>query len=250
MNPLLAVLGAIAFVLVLVIAAEAYFGSSPASALAASEHKRASAADAKLLPLIAAISPDQAYPESAGRPLFVPTRRPAPEAPATGQGALQKGQFVLQGVIVVGDNRVAMLKEKASGKIHRAETGKEVNGIKVLEIEKESVTLGLGTDQEKLALDVIKPTGAPPPAVAAGPFATAPAAVPPGAASPPGVPAPGQPPGAGAPPAPGGIQGAPGAGAGPRPAAEANPAQPNPEDALARRRASRRSTPQATQQTN
>ena len=49
------------------------------AALAAT--KTAAASEVKLLPPIAPVVPDQAYPETAARPIFTPTRRPAPAAP-------------------------------------------------------------------------------------------------------------------------------------------------------------------------
>ena len=69
---------------------------------------------------------------------------------------MQRGQYVLQGVIVVGDQRVAMVREKSSGKVQRIESGKDFNGMKVVSIERESVTLGVGSDEEKLTLNVQK----------------------------------------------------------------------------------------------
>jgi len=239
-NPLLTLLGVAGLLLAIVIALEAAFGSSLGKVMQAGGGRRAVPAEAQLLPPLAAVGPEVAYPETVERPLWVPTRRPAPEAPAAAN--VQKGQYVLQGVIVVGDNRIAMLREKSSGKVHRVEAGKDFNGMKVVAIEKESVTLGLGNDEEKLVLNVLKPMGPLPPAVPAGPFATAPAipAAPPPA---PGTPlGPGQPAGA----APGfGTIGNPAGAVNPaaRPvpqAAAAAPAPLSPEEALARRRAARR----------
>jgi general secretion pathway protein N len=246
-NPLLALLAAIGVMLAITIGLEAAFGSSLSKILDPSERKRAAPAEAKLLPSLAAVGLE-AYPETVARPLFLPTRRPAPEAPAAAQGALQRGQYVLQGVIVVGEQRVAMVKEKSSGKIQRVEAGKDFNGMKVVSIERESVTFGVGTDEEKLTLNVQKapapgapPAGAPAPhaPAASGPFA--PAAVP---APPPAAPGtPGQPPSNWpVPPAKSSAVANPATGTMPEGAA-ATPAPLTPEEALARRRAARR-TPQ------
>ena len=242
-NPLLVALAAVALMLAVAIGLEAVFGSSVTSALDSAGRKRAVPAEAKLLPPLAAISPEQAYPETAARPLFLPTRRPAPEAPASAQGALQKGQYILQGVIIVGDNRIAMLREKSSGHIHRVEQGKEVNGIKVVAIERDNVTLASGSDEEKLPLTVQKPAGAPS-AVQAGPFGVAPpGAVPPAPVQPP-QPGAFNPAGPGAAPMPAPVGANPAA----RPVPEATAAGPTPltpEEALARRRAVRRNPQQA-----
>ena len=196
-NPLVAMLAIAAVALAAVIALEVQFGPSVASVAKAGTSRRAPPPDAKLLPPLTVAAAEQAYPETTARPLFTPTRRPAPDAPVTPQSTFVKGQFVLQGVIAVGTNKVAMLREKANGKIHRVEVGREVNGIKVTSIEPETVTLAQGGEEEKLGLSVQKagaapgqPVAPPPPAVPMqGPFA-APHAPAPGA---PPAPAAGQP---------------------------------------------------------
>jgi general secretion pathway protein N len=192
-NPLLGVLSALAIILAVVIGVEGEFGASVDSVMRTGAAKRGMGADAKLLPALIAVAPEVAYPETAARPLFTPTRRPAPEAPANAQSTFQKGQFVLQGVIVVGDNRVAMLREKSSGRVIRIERGHEVNGIKVTEIQPEAVTLAQGSEEERLTLSVQKAPalpGVPPPAaVSQGPFAVTPPPGAPAAAPVPPVPA-------------------------------------------------------------
>jgi len=211
-NPLVAALCLFGAVLLIVIAGEAVYGPSLASLLQSSPHRKGVAADAKLLPPLVVAGAEQAYPETTARSLFIPTRRPAPEAPADEKGNKAKGQYVLVGVIVVGDNRTAMLKEKSTGRVFHVERGKDVNGIKVAEIEPEVVTLAMGNDKEVLPLTVQKgaaaapghPGAAPVPAAPQGPFAGTAAAqeaeaaekqaavpgqpfAPPGANSPPGA---------------------------------------------------------------
>jgi general secretion pathway protein N len=260
-NPILGVLSALAILLAVVIGVEGEFGASVGSVIRPGAARRAVATDAKLLPPIIAIAPEVAYPETVARPVFSPTRRPAPEAPATAQSTFQKGQFVLQGVIVVGTNRVALLREKSSGRIIRIERGKEVNGIQVVEIQPETVTLSLGSEQEMLSLSVQKPAPGAPGAAAApaatpqgGPFASTTPAAAPGA---PAAPAPGAPQAAApaavfppfARPLPGGAQpnapqpaGTPNSNPAARATTDAAAAPMTPEELLERRRARR--TPQ------
>jgi hypothetical protein len=247
-NPLFAALAAAAVVLAVVIGFESRFGASVGSIARPGAAARAVASEAKLLPPLASTAPEVAYPETTARPLFIPTRRPAPEAVAAPQATFQKGQFVLQGVIAVGDNRIAMLREKSSGRIFRVERGREVNGIKVVDIQPEAVTLAMGGEEEKLSLNVQKAAGVTPPAVSTGPFgAPAPAApqqaTP--AVQPPPQPAPtfplgppGLAPGATQPPGvpPGGS---PNANPAARPASDTASAPITPEELLARRRARR-----------
>jgi hypothetical protein len=156
-RPLMAALAALAVVLVVAIGFETGFGTQLRPAVPVGPSKKAAAPEAKLLPLVVAVAPEQAYPETAARPLFTPTRRPAPSDPSAGKPAFTRGQFVLQGVIVAGDERTALLKEKTSGKIHRVERGKDVNGITVQAIEPTEVTLAMNGEQEKLALVVQRP---------------------------------------------------------------------------------------------
>ena len=238
-NPVLAMLAGVAVLLVAVIAGEAVFSPQRASSAAP---RKAVPAEAKLLPPLAAISADQAFPETAARPLFTPTRRAAPEAPAAEKNSFQKGQFVLQGVITHGPDKTAMLREKSTGKVVRVELGKEVNGIKVVSIEPEKVTLALGSDREELILTVQKPAGAPAvPTISnpTGPFVPVTPAPPPGLPTP--TPVPGQPFVPPPPPAPPATAGQP-AGGNPVARPEAQAAPLTPEELLARRRA-RRATP-------
>jgi hypothetical protein len=201
-NPALIALAALAVVLVLAIALEMGVGG-PAPSVAGAGAKRAAASDAKLLPPLVAVVAEQAYPEMAARPLLTPTRRPAPEPVV--QAAVVRGQFILLGTTVAGPTRIALLKEKSSGRIHRVESGKDINGIKITQIEPESVTLAHGSENEVLTLQVQRPAaipGAAPSAAAPlvqGPFGPMTPGTPPPLPSPlPGTPQPG----ANAPPAP------------------------------------------------
>jgi len=261
-NPAIVGLAVLVAVLVAALAFEVVFtGRDGADA----PPKRTAAAEAKLLPPVAQVAPEQAYPETADRPLFVPLRRPAPQAAAVTAPAFQRGQFTLQGVIVVGGARTALLREKTNGRIHRLETGKDVNGVKMLQIEAASVTIGMGDEQEVLPLTTQRAgtpgqpaaaAAAPAPALAGqGPFAP-PAATgfpAPGAPTPPVAGQPGIPPRlpqgaqsltAGSAPFPPGPQNIPANPAAP-PTAAAPPgadtaAMPmTPEELLARRRARR-----------
>jgi hypothetical protein len=156
--PILLVLVAFAVTLAIVVAAELAIGAGSGEPLAARVVRRAAPFDAKLLPPLPSMPAEQ-YAEFAARPLWVPTRRPAPAAapPST----YTPGQFVLQGVIVVGNTRTAMLREKSSGRLHRVEAGKQLNGITVAEITPESVTLTQGADREVVQLLVQKPGALP-----------------------------------------------------------------------------------------
>lgn len=202
--------------------------------------RKVAAAPAKLLPPVTQAPPEQAYPETVERPLFTPTRRPAPPQAVAGAPTFQRGQFQLLGVIIAGNTKTAMLREKASGKIHRLEVGREVNGIRVATIDRDTVTLAQGGESEVVPMQVQK-AGAAPQQHAAGPFGAPPGQVPPGhQAVPQPVPPPAQappPPRVQLPPASAALLGiAPGTQPGNAPEATT---PMSPEELLARRRARR-----------
>lgn len=185
-RPLVAALAVLAVVLAGLIALESGVGARLGMATTAAPPQRAALHEANLLPPVAPIVPEQAYAQVTERPLFTPTRRPAPPEPVGAKPAFNRGQFVLQGVIVVGEGRTALLREVTSGRIHRVERGKEVNGIKVEKIESTEVTLAQGGERETVALAIQKPGPAAAVAVSSpqGPFAAPPPpAAPPGAAA-------------------------------------------------------------------
>ena len=251
-QPLAVALAAAAILLLVVIGFETGFGWHLSPSISTAVSRPAAPFQAKLMPPLAAADPEQLYPEMAARPLFVPLRRPAPAAEQAAASNMKKGQFVLQGVTIAGDTKIALLREKSTGHIHRIEKGREVNGMKVAEVSPESVTLAQGTEQEVLPLQVLKRgPGVHPNAI--GPFG------PPGAggAAIPGAPTPVSPnPNANplAPPPPGAVnaQGVPiqtfpaqqlqnPIGVAPP---QATTAPLSPEELLARRRARRSQQPQ------
>lgn len=166
-NPLLAALCAVAFLLAVALAVE-FFVSRPGGEPGAP--RRAAPAEAKLLPPLASNPPEQAYPETTARPLFTPTRRLAPEpAAAQQQPAFVRGQFALLGVTIARDTRIAMLREKSTGRIVRVARGGQLNGITLSTVDPESVVLTMGGEQEQLPLTVQKAGAATAPATPGGP---------------------------------------------------------------------------------
>jgi len=247
-------LSAVVAILAVVILWETQWGASLHEPLPLKPLAAPAAVEPKLLPVLVASAPEQAWPETGARPLFVPGRRPAP--PLNAPAAMRKGQFILQGTTIVGPLSIAMFKEVSSGKVFRVEKGKELLGMMLAEVGPGSAKLQVGDDSETLQLTVTKGQPAPPAAAQAaaqaGPFPSSapgpgpvPMPVPPAAtAGGPPVPTPstGRP--VGMPAAPG----APGGAASTAPPPTAG--QPNitpdmtPEEMLARRRAARRAQQQ------
>jgi hypothetical protein len=157
-NPLLAALLLLCGALAAVIVVELVSIGSPASG---ATPRKVAPSEAKLLPPLAAVAPEAAYPETAARPLWIPTRRPAPPTAAASQQTFARGQFILQGVTIAGNTRIAMLKEKSTGRVHRVEQGRDLNGLQVAEVEAEKVTLAQGGEREVVELRVQRPAAAP-----------------------------------------------------------------------------------------
>ena len=144
------------------------------------------------LPPFALASLDNAYRESADRPLFSPTRRLLPVNTGANTVAMVKGKFKLTGTSVNAGLSIAYLLDSTTSKTQAVMKGKEVlgnPGLTVDVVEPSRVVLKLGDDTEVLEL---RTTKSPPP----------PAVPPPGAPLPPGVPPPLVPnaPNAGSPP--------------------------------------------------
>jgi hypothetical protein len=220
--------GGIALGLVAVLVLENQFGQSTAG-----QGPRAPArvAEAKLLPAFRLPPEQQAGAETLARPLFVPGRRPSPPAASAGEGAIKKGQFILQGTTIVGPLSIALLMEVSSRTIHRVEKGAEFKGMTVADISAEKVVLKAGGDSETLTLQVAKGQGTAAAAVQSGPFGSPPAA----AVAPTAIVRP-----VGAAPA----SRAAGAMSAPPTAATPGSAAMTPEEIIARRRAARRPQPQ------
>jgi hypothetical protein len=137
----------------------------------ASANKRASL-DTKVLPqfALAPLSPSgSGYRETVERPLFIPTRRPAP-AGNTAQMAMKKGQFRLAGTTISAQVSVAYLFETSTNKTLRVNKGADVNGITVENVSANRVVLKQGDETEELFLRTSNsPKPPPPPPVASAP---------------------------------------------------------------------------------
>jgi hypothetical protein len=191
-------------------------------------------ADAGLLPAFSLAPIDQVSPQAGERPLFVPSRRPAPAAVASQASAMRKGQFLLQGTSITKDfGDIAMLKEVATNRSYVVRKGEQLNGITVDKVDASRVLLKQGEETEDLAIKTQGPTKAVPPApITSGSIFQQPAPPAPATAVP-------KPPGTVAAPA----TNPPAAGqaartAVPQPAA-ASQTPLTPEEILARRRAAR-----------
>ena len=85
------------------------------------------------------------HTETVNRPLFVPTRRPAPVAVVEVKRKMKRGQFALTGTTVAGERSLAFLKEVNGGKSRTVKMGDTVNGLLVAEVKPDRVKLTQAT---------------------------------------------------------------------------------------------------------
>jgi hypothetical protein len=142
---------------------------------------------ASVLPDFRLDTPLDKMPETTSRTLFNATRRPAPPPPPPPQPEppkpqMKKGQFALLGTSIAGDRRTAMLRDVATGRVHRVEQGSVLRELTIAEVKPDKVVLTYAGDAEELPLRVASGRGPAQAAIAA----QAPAARP-------GVPTPPQP---------------------------------------------------------
>jgi hypothetical protein len=102
-------------------------------------------------------APDE-FLETAMRPVFIVTRRPAPPPPPpeAPKPLMKKDQFTLSGITVVPEGKFAFLIEKAGNKSRVVSEGKEINGITVKEIRPDRVVLSQHDETETLLLKTAK----------------------------------------------------------------------------------------------
>jgi len=89
------------------------------------------------------------------RPLFTPTRRPAPPAViAAPKSAMQRGQFALTGTFMIDGQNAAILREINGGRSRRVLQGDTINGLTVATVGADRVRLTQGDESEELLLRV------------------------------------------------------------------------------------------------
>jgi len=110
-----------------------------------------------------ALPPIDSYGEVTARPLFSPTRR-APPLQAGQRGSLESASLVLTGVIVVGDDRTALVQEVKSPKPTRLKEGQEIQGWTVQSILPDRIVIRRGSEEQEVRFHeepARPPAGAP-----------------------------------------------------------------------------------------
>lgn len=95
------------------------------------------------------------YKDLLQRPPFTPTRKASSGAAGlASRTVMPRSQFVLVGVTITSDKRVALLRGMGSEKLVRVEEGKEINGVLLEKVENGKVVLMQGGDREELAVKI------------------------------------------------------------------------------------------------
>ena len=236
-----ALLGAAIVVALLIIGMEIDWGRSVTPAAEMKRMAPATVVDAGLLPPYPLSPIEQGFPESAARPIFFPSRRPAPVSNSQ-LSSWVPGQFLLQGTSITKDfGDIAILKEIATNRTFVVRKGEQIKGATVDKVEPHRVVLKQGEESEEVGIKTQgSPKGqAPAPAQPAAIFPTTPpqpAAL--GATRPPSGVAPPLPPPMTPPTGKATATSQPAGGQTPQNETTAPP-QFTPEEILARRRAAR-----------
>jgi len=101
--------------------------------------------------------------DTLARPLFMPNRQPpgalATEAPAPASRAPQPkaNRYSLSAIIIVDDERIALLTDTATGGLSRVREGESLAGWQVEKIHADSAVLSRGDKREELSLRSFAP---------------------------------------------------------------------------------------------
>ncbi len=125
---------------------------------AATHARRAPLPEVRLAADFTLLGPEDELEATVERPLFVPGRRPKPTPAPAGAAVVQtmpRGRYVLAGVSVLPDRRVALLREVATNRsIRVAENDMLPGELRVESVSANLVVLAWRDEREPLALRV------------------------------------------------------------------------------------------------
>ncbi|GMQ95912.1 MAG: hypothetical protein BMS9Abin14_384 [Gammaproteobacteria bacterium] len=129
-------------------------GAGPGGQAAAQASKPVEAAP---MPLFA-LTEREDFSETLTRPLFMPDRQPPGEAPGALPVEAPRGarpnanRYALSAIIIVDDQRIALLTDTATGGLSRVREGESLAGWQVEEINESGAVLSNGDTREELSL--------------------------------------------------------------------------------------------------
>lgn len=121
-----------------------------------------------------ALGEREAFSETLGRPLFMPNRLPPAtdtveaSLPATRAARPNANRYALTAVIIVDNERIALLTDTATGGLNRVREGDSFAGWQVETIHADSAVLSNGDTREELALRSFAAPSARPPGPKSG----------------------------------------------------------------------------------
>lgn len=116
---------------------------------------------------------EKTYTATLERPLFVPSRSPAPPPPPPPPPTMKKGQFQLLGTTITDEMKAAIVKEVAGGRVRQINLNQTINGLRLEQIGPDRAVFTQYDDREELRLKIqpspkAAPSGQPGRAPAAG----------------------------------------------------------------------------------
>ena len=105
-----------------------------------------------------ALADRESFSETLTRPLFMPNRQPPGEVaaesplPAARAARPNANRYVLSAIIIVDNERIALLTDTATGGLSRVRVGESLAGWQVEEIHEDGAVLSNGDTRENLSL--------------------------------------------------------------------------------------------------
>ncbi len=117
--------------------------------------------EAAPVPLFA-LADRESFSQTLTRPLFMPNRQPPGEAPPPVQAPRatpppKVNRYALSAIIIVGDERIALLTDTATGGVNRVREGESIAGWQVEQIHEDRAVLSNGETREELSLRTFGP---------------------------------------------------------------------------------------------
>ncbi len=117
--------------------------------------------EAAPVPLFA-LADRESFSQTLARPLFMPNRQPASAEPPPVQAPRatappKVNRYALSAIIIVGDERIALLTDTATGGVNRVREGESIAGWQVEKIHEDRAVLSNGNAREELSLRTFGP---------------------------------------------------------------------------------------------
>jgi general secretion pathway protein N len=112
-----------------------------------------------------ALPPLQSYTAVTERPLFTPSRHPA-TTQTSSRPASESSAIVLTGIVIAGDDKVALVADTNAGSLARYREGQTIGGWTLVTIQQDHIVIERGATRREIKLvdkSRTTPEGVPPP---------------------------------------------------------------------------------------